>query len=129
MKFDLLDSRRKFMSQNAVSSSGSNQPSTATTPLSKIRRLLPIFALAAILALALWSALANADPAYASITPPYAADFTTTLGLPLQQFGFAVASAGDVNHDGFGDVVVGAPNLSDAIYVYKGSATGLITTP
>ena len=38
-----------------------------------------------------------------------------------------MASAGDVNGDGYGDVVVGAPEPGGAA-VYLGSATGLATT-
>jgi hypothetical protein len=53
------------------------------------------------------------------------------------QFGYGVASAGDVNGDGFSDVLVGAngyvggisgTNLG-AFYLYLGSANGLSTTP
>ncbi len=51
-------------------------------------------------------------------------------------FGGAVGSAGDVNGDGYGDVIVGAkrdPNLNGvavgAIYIYLGSATGLSSAP
>jgi hypothetical protein len=46
------------------------------------------------------------------------------------RFGAAVASAGDVNHDGYADVIVGAPGYSGGTaYLYLGSATGLSATP
>ena len=47
-------------------------------------------------------------------------------------FGTAVASAGDVNCDGYADVIVGAPNYGQnhgRVYVYYGSSSGLSTTP
>ncbi len=51
------------------------------------------------------------------------------------RFGRAVASAGDVNGDGFGDVIVGAPEcevgaaVGGCAYVYLGSAAGLALEP
>ncbi len=50
-------------------------------------------------------------------------------------FGSAVATAGDINGDGFADVLVGAPFQDDAfsaqgkVFLYSGSANGLITEP
>lgn len=51
-------------------------------------------------------------------------------------FGYAFASAGDIDRDGFGDVIVSAP-LEDegttvragAVYLYRGSAAGLVLPP
>jgi hypothetical protein len=54
--------------------------------------------------------------------------------LTRAEFGYAVSTAGDINHDGYDDVVVGARYYSQpednegAVFVYLGSATGLHTT-
>jgi hypothetical protein len=50
------------------------------------------------------------------------------------EFGWTVASAGDVNADGYSDVIVSAPGYpgpseKGRVYLYLGSADGLETTP
>jgi hypothetical protein len=50
-------------------------------------------------------------------------------------FGYGCRGAGDVNGDGYSDVVIGAPDydnpdpIEGRVYVYYGSATGLASTP
>jgi hypothetical protein len=53
-------------------------------------------------------------------------------------FGSAIAGGGDVNGDGFDDIVIGAKDYADiehnrlqagAFFLYTGSNTGLVTTP
>jgi hypothetical protein len=50
---------------------------------------------------------------------------------PNSEFGFAVSEAGDLNGDGFGDIIVGAPLFDNgqsdegAAFLYYGSITGL----
>ncbi|MGX5857805.1 FG-GAP-like repeat-containing protein [Dyadobacter jiangsuensis] len=57
---------------------------------------------------------------------------TITNGKPGAQMGLSVASAGDVNADGYDDVVAGAPYFDDgqasegAAFVYYGSIDGLV---
>ncbi len=63
------------------------------------------------------------------VFPGGAAGVATTASATLSgaagsRFAAAVASAGDVNHDGFGDLAVGAPGINTA-YVYYGAATGI----
>ena len=61
--------------------------------------------------------------------------WTADGGQANAQLGAALASAGDVNGDGYSDVIVGAPSYSNGesgegrALVYLGSASGLATTP
>jgi hypothetical protein len=61
--------------------------------------------------------------------------WTGTSSQAGARFGTCVASAGDVNGDGYSDVVVGAPNFANGqsgeggAFVYLGSASGLIPAP
>ena len=71
--------------------------------------------------------------AYPVEVDPVLTTASTTLTGPsaISYFGYAVASAGDVNNDGFEDVIVGAYGASvrrGRSYVYHGSAAGLSST-
>lgn len=63
------------------------------------------------------------------------ADLELTGGQAGEAFGFSVATAGDVNGDGYSDIIVGAPNwdlpFTDAgrAMIFLGSATGIGSTP
>ena len=75
--------------------------------------------------------LFRGGPSGLSSTPAWTAE-SNVAGA---QFGDAVSTAGDVNGDGYHDVLVGAPGFSNPqasegrAYLFLGSATGLATTP
>jgi hypothetical protein len=57
------------------------------------------------------------------------ANWTAESDVAGGDFGYSVATAGDVNGDGYADVIVGAPYLGfGRVYVFLGSASGLATT-
>ena len=62
---------------------------------------------------------------------PANADWTAESNQIGANMGGSVASAGDLNGDGYGDIVVGCPQYDDpeidegAVFVYYGSASGL----
>lgn len=63
-----------------------------------------------------------------SATPDWQKDGTQSYG----QFGHRVSTAGDVNNDGYDDIIVGAPVNSGATgqaFVFLGSVSGLSNTP
>ncbi|MBS1565343.1 MAG: VCBS repeat-containing protein [Bacteroidetes bacterium] len=62
-----------------------------------------------------------------TIDPLSTSAATTLSGTGTENFGFSVCAAGDINHDGYSDVIVGAASANKA-YVYYGSASGLSTT-
>jgi hypothetical protein len=62
--------------------------------------------------------------------------WTATDQQTQGNFGYAVAGAGDLNQDGYGDIAIGAPTarigdveIGGVVYVYFGSPTGLGNEP
>ncbi len=82
-------------------------------------------------------AVATTGARYPIVIDPLATSVTwmATGDQEGAYFGTSVAGAGDVNGDGYDDVIVGAPGYDNglggegAVFVYHGSAAGLSTTP
>lgn len=67
--------------------------------------------------------LFSGSPAGLSTSPS-----TVLTGSSGSRFGASVFKAGDVNADGYSDVVIGAPG-EEMAYVFLGRPAGLVTTP
>ncbi len=67
---------------------------------------------------------------------PAASDWTARGSSDAESFGYSVATAGDVNGDGYSDIAIGVPyydvgGLTNAgqVYLYLGSASGISAVP
>ena len=75
-----------------------------------------------------WLAVVSSSPALASLTGAW----SKNGGANETVYGHTVHTAGDVNGDGFADVIIGAPGVSSQqsfAYVHHGSAAGLAFAP
>jgi len=70
-----------------------------------------------------------------TVDPLFWSSWSAEGGAPFASFGLSVSTAGDVNGDGYSDIVVGAPGYDGgqfeegAAFVFLGGASGLPATP
>lgn len=83
-----------------------------------------------------WLAAVREELGFGPLAPeslPDSASWYINGGQLGENFGFSVASAGDVNGDGWDDVIVGSPYYGGIdtghVYIYHGGPTGLSVTP
>jgi hypothetical protein len=57
-----------------------------------------------------------------------AAPLITLNGTAASRYGASVSTAGDVDSDGYADVLIGAPDIATA-YLHYGSAVGIVVAP
>src|SRR5438093_12065007 len=94
------------------------------------------FLLATSLAICLFTATGAASalaPSSPASPDPSRADWKVESNQRGAELGSSVGSAGDVNGDGYDDVVVGAPyggpTSEGQAFLYEGGPNGLATTP
>jgi hypothetical protein len=62
-------------------------------------------------------------------------DWSAESDQASSMFGYSVASAGDINYDGYADIIIGSPGYDNGqtdegrVYVYYGSSVGLGSSP
>ncbi len=73
----------------------------------------------------------SANKVYIYHGSPLGLDVPFSRLTGVGNFGFSVSAAGDVNGDGYADVIIGAPTNSSngKTYVYRGAALGIEPTP
>jgi len=81
--------------------------------------------------IAMFVALVSCPLVGGALSPAWV--WRTQASLNQSQFGTAIAVVGDLNRDGYNDIVVGSPYYNGGgngiVNVYRGSAAGLSTTP